>query len=147
MSCSPRCTLTLVWPSNVAHASVLASVGSTRHILAFIGRITGLKESEWGQIGVTQITSALAWTIDPPQLRLYAVLPVGVDIRTPSPYTVVRWTSLTYISKHTMNSALPLVILISLSAWQIAGCISWLPSLFKNTFLLFEGLLISLFLT
>lgn len=70
------------------------------------------------------MTSACVCTIDPPQLMLYAVLPVGVERRTPSPYMVVRKTSLTQISKTPMNSELPRVTVISLRAWHTAGIFS-----------------------
>ncbi len=56
---SPLYSFTLVYPSKVAHASVRASSGNTMQIFEFIGKITGLNESECGQIGVTHITSAL----------------------------------------------------------------------------------------
>ena len=79
----------------MTQASVRASGGIAIVILALIGKITGLNDKECGQIGVTQITYALGWTMEPPQLKLYAVDPVGVEMRTPSPYTVVRCTSFT----------------------------------------------------
>jgi hypothetical protein len=72
-------------PSKVTHASVRASGGSDIVILALPGKMIGRNEREWGQMGVTLITLASECTIEPPQLRLYAVLPVGVEIRTPSP--------------------------------------------------------------
>ena len=54
------------------------------------GKIMGLKLREWGQIGVKHMTWAALWTMEPPQLRLYAVLPAGVEIKTPSPCITVR---------------------------------------------------------
>ena len=61
------------------------SSGKTTLILADFGKIMGLNESEWGQIGVKAITSVLGWIMLPPHERLYAVEPVGVDISKPSP--------------------------------------------------------------
>jgi hypothetical protein len=43
----------------------------------------GLKDSEWGQIGVTMIAGTLGWIMDAPAATAYAVLPVGVDTMRP----------------------------------------------------------------
>lgn len=48
------------------------------------GTTMGLKESEWGQMGVTMIAGTLGWSIDAPAAAAYAVLPVGVDTMTPA---------------------------------------------------------------
>jgi hypothetical protein len=44
----------------------------------------GLKDSEWGQIGVTMIAGTLGWIMDAPAATAYAVLPVGVETISPS---------------------------------------------------------------
>jgi hypothetical protein len=44
----------------------------------------GLKDSEWGQIGVTMIAGTLGWIMDAPAATAYAVLPVGVETMRPS---------------------------------------------------------------
>lgn len=53
------------------------------------GSTIGRKESECGQIGVTNIADTLGWTIEAPAATEYAVLPVGVETIKPSPWTVV----------------------------------------------------------
>ena len=53
------------------------------------GTTIGLKESECGQIGVSTIAGTLGWTIEAPAATAYAVLPVGVETISPSPWTVV----------------------------------------------------------
>lgn len=45
------------------------------------GNITGLKDKEWGHIGVNNIPSTFVLTRGPPAAKLYAVEPVGVDTR------------------------------------------------------------------
>lgn len=90
--------------------------------------MTGLNESECGQILVRQNTSQDGCTIDPPADKLYAVDPVGVEIMIPSPLTVVRGTSFTKISNLAMNSASPLDITTSFNAWNTAGKDSYPPS-------------------
>ena len=47
------------------------------------GTTIGLKEREWGQIGVTIIAGTLGWIIDAPAATAYAVLPVGVETIRP----------------------------------------------------------------
>lgn len=71
-----------------------ASSGTTIVIFVVSGRIIGLKDNEWGQIGVSEMTLELGCTMDPPHDRLYAVLPVGVEINAPSPWTLVSRSSL-----------------------------------------------------
>ena len=78
----------------MTQAPVRASYGRIIVILAVLGKMIGLKESECGQMGVSATTSEVGWIIEPPHDRLYAVLPVGVEMRTPSPYTMVRSVSL-----------------------------------------------------
>ena len=48
------------------------------------GSTVGLKEREWGQMGVTTMQGTLGWTMLAPAAREYAVLPVGVEIMTPA---------------------------------------------------------------
>ena len=48
------------------------------------GTTMGLKESEWGQMGVTMMAGTLGWIIEAPAAAAYAVLPVGVETITPS---------------------------------------------------------------
>lgn len=43
----------------------------------------GLKDREWGQMGVTMMAGTLGWIIEAPAAAAYAVLPVGVDTITP----------------------------------------------------------------
>lgn len=43
----------------------------------------GLKDSEWGQMGVTMMAGTLGWIMEAPAAAAYAVLPVGVDTITP----------------------------------------------------------------
>ena len=40
---------------------------------------------------MSKIAATEGWTIEPPAAREYAVDPVGVEIITPSPWTVVRY--------------------------------------------------------
>lgn len=47
------------------------------------GTTMGLKESEWGQMGVTMMAGTLGWIIEAPAAAAYAVLPVGVDTIKP----------------------------------------------------------------
>lgn len=72
-----------------AKGYLLISLIRTVIVMLSVGRMIGRKLKLCGQIGVRQTTCAEGWTIDPPQLRLYAVLPVGVAISSPSPVTVV----------------------------------------------------------
>ena len=46
----------------------------------------GLKEREWGQMGVTMTAGTEGWIMLAPAATAYAVLPVGVDTISPSPY-------------------------------------------------------------
>lgn len=43
----------------------------------------GLKDSEWGQMGVIMMAGTLGWIMDAPAATAYAVLPVGVDTINP----------------------------------------------------------------
>lgn len=43
----------------------------------------GLKDNEWGQIGVTMIAGTDGWIMLAPAATAYAVLPVGVDTIKP----------------------------------------------------------------
>lgn len=47
------------------------------------GTTMGLKDSEWGQMGVTMMAGTLGWIMEAPAAAAYAVLPVGVDTITP----------------------------------------------------------------
>lgn len=47
------------------------------------GTTMGLKDSEWGQMGVTIMAGTLGWIMEAPAAAAYAVLPVGVDTITP----------------------------------------------------------------
>lgn len=47
------------------------------------GTTMGLKDREWGQMGVTMIAGTLGWIMEAPAAAAYAVLPVGVDTITP----------------------------------------------------------------
>lgn len=49
------------------------------------GTTIGLKDSEWGQMGVTMMAGTEGWIIDAPAAPAYAVLPVGVEMISPSP--------------------------------------------------------------
>lgn len=49
----------------------------------------GLKEREWGQMGVTMIAGTLGWIMDAPAATAYAVLPVGVDTIKPEQICLV----------------------------------------------------------
>ena len=106
-----------VCPSIVTLDDVREVEGTLIFISTCAGRIMGLNERECGAIGVTHITWALWWTIEPPHERLYAVLPVGVEMSTPSPYTTVRRTLLMYISICAIAS-LFLMIVTSLRDWN-----------------------------
>ena len=44
----------------------------------------GRNDSEWGHIGAMTIAGTLGWTIEAPADAAYAVLPVGVDIISPT---------------------------------------------------------------
>jgi hypothetical protein len=43
----------------------------------------GLKDNEWGQMGVIMMAGTLGWIMEAPAATAYAVLPVGVDTITP----------------------------------------------------------------
>lgn len=43
----------------------------------------GLKEREWGQMGVNMMAGTDGWIIEAPAATAYAVLPVGVDTMRP----------------------------------------------------------------
>lgn len=43
----------------------------------------GLKDREWGQMGVIMMAGTLGWIMEAPAAAAYAVLPVGVDTMTP----------------------------------------------------------------
>ena len=49
------------------------------------GTTIGLKESEWGQIGVTIMAGTDGCIMEAPAATAYAVLPVGVETINPSP--------------------------------------------------------------
>lgn len=55
------------------------------------GTTIGLKEREWGQIGVTMIAGTLGWIMDAPAATAYAVLPVGVDTIKPEQTCLVNY--------------------------------------------------------
>jgi hypothetical protein len=50
----------------------------------------GLKEREWGQMGVTMTAGTEGWIMLAPAATAYAVLPVGVDTISPSPCITKR---------------------------------------------------------
>jgi hypothetical protein len=54
------------------------------------GRITVLKLSERGAMGVRRNASVSGWEIGPPAEREYAVDPVGVDSNRPSAFLSVH---------------------------------------------------------
>lgn len=62
--------LNRICPSNVTHAPVRASCGSTTLIVTLFGKMIGLKDNECAEIGVKQTTSDVSCTIEPPQERL-----------------------------------------------------------------------------
>ena len=63
--------------------------------LASLGKTRGLALRLIGDIGLTIIQFTFGWRIIPcPRLRLYAVDPVEVDIKTPSEAKVVANVSL-----------------------------------------------------
>ncbi len=64
----------------LTQAEVRPSSGLVNLIWQFSGKMRGLKESEWGAIGVKMMAGTLLWTIGPPAARLYAVEPVGVEM-------------------------------------------------------------------
>ena len=43
----------------------------------------GLKEREWGQIGVINMQGTFGWIMEAPAATEYAVLPVGVEMMRP----------------------------------------------------------------
>lgn len=47
------------------------------------GTTMGLKEREWGQMGVSMMAGTEGWIMDAPAATAYAVLPVGVDTIKP----------------------------------------------------------------
>lgn len=47
------------------------------------GTTMGLKDNEWGQMGVIMMAGTLGWIMEAPAATAYAVLPVGVDTITP----------------------------------------------------------------
>lgn len=47
------------------------------------GTTMGLKEREWGQIGVIMMAGTLGWIMEAPAATAYAVLPVGVETMRP----------------------------------------------------------------
>ena len=51
------------------------------------GTTMGLKEREWGQIGVINIQGTLGWIMEAPAATEYAVLPVGVEMIRPGDAT------------------------------------------------------------
>lgn len=55
------------------------------------GTTIGLKEREWGQMGVTMIAGTLGWIMDAPAATAYAVLPVGVDTIKPEQTCLVNY--------------------------------------------------------
>lgn len=79
----------LFLPSNETHAVFLASGESIILSSTPAGTTMGLKDREWGQMGVIMIAGTLGWIMEAPAAAAYAVLPVGVDTITPSPCTVV----------------------------------------------------------
>lgn len=88
-SASPGASCFLSLPSNDAHAGLLLLNGICTLKVTCSGSINGLKDSEWGQIGVNKIPGTCGWTIDPPAAKEYAVLPDVVDKISPSPCTHV----------------------------------------------------------
>jgi hypothetical protein len=52
--------------------------------------MSGLKERDLGHIGVIRIEGTNGCTIEPPELKLYAVEPVGVLRQTPSAVVLVK---------------------------------------------------------
>lgn len=62
----------------------------------------GLKDSEWGQMGVIMMAGTFGWIMDAPAATAYAVLPVGVDTITPEGHrdACTQWTKAQPIHKY-----------------------------------------------
>jgi hypothetical protein len=61
----------------------------------------GLKEREWGQMGVTMTAGTEGWIMLAPAATAYAVLPVGVDTISPSPcITKIKGIKQQFLSKN-----------------------------------------------
>ena len=67
-------------------------------ILQLEGKQIGRKERLLGAIGTMRMPLTPFWRIGPPADSEYAVDPVGVDIKMPSPAVCVKTSPLTYIS-------------------------------------------------
>ena len=67
------------------------------------GKHIGLKEGLFGAIGVMSIEATPLARMGPPAEREYAVEPVGVEMRIPSPAVLVRHSPLTCSSRTTRS--------------------------------------------
>src|SRR6185436_1770571 len=74
----------LLTPSMLTSTSLDRFFSLKRIVIGvFAGRTSGLKLRLLGQMGVSSSDATRGWTMLPPLLRLYAVLPVGVEIIIP----------------------------------------------------------------
>mmetsp|Transcript_13998 Transcript_13998/g.52309 ORF Transcript_13998/g.52309 Transcript_13998/m.52309 type:complete len:282 (-) Transcript_13998:888-1733(-) len=89
-SASPRCMALRDLPSKETHAEDRLSSGTSQRTSLVAGSMSGRKDKECGQIGVSRIAGTLGWTMLPPADMEYAVEPVGVLMMSPSAWTVVR---------------------------------------------------------
>jgi hypothetical protein len=65
----------------------------------------GLKERLLGAIGTTSMPLTPFWRMGPPADSEYAVEPVEVEMRMPSPAVDVRYSLLTHISRVILSCA------------------------------------------
>ena len=94
----------------VAHVSLTAGIfvqlNNTEDTLTFIsqseGKHIGLNDKLLGAIGTTKIPLTPFWRMGPPAESEYAVDPVEVEMRIPSPAVEVRYSPLTQISSVTL---------------------------------------------
>ena len=82
---SPSFILNRLAPSRATQPPLLPSLTFSILISDDAGKIRGRKLRECGAKGVKHIQCVLVSMIEPPEARLYAVEPVGVDIINPSP--------------------------------------------------------------
>ena len=78
----------------------------------------GLNDRLCGDSGVTKIHSVFACTILPPHDRLYAVLPVGVEMISPSPMIDVNLLPSMYKSNAVLYGEVPRSITTSFKTWK-----------------------------
>ncbi len=68
-------------------------------MMAVEGRQIGRKERLFGEIGTMRMPLTPFYRMGPPAEREYAVDPVGVEIKMPSPAVLVNSSPLTLISR------------------------------------------------